>query len=334
MNWKPKTKMEHQRNRTSFQEAQGIGSDPSNGNEHSESLSVHETAQALHTGSIPVEQEHSLEPAVHNTEARQSPGEATQRCCCPKDKDDGTVRAEGSYCSLCGKLIEEQSCADHLQSVRPAPLPHECASAFAFSLPSSPRENSIDEYSGDPSQAEAGGKIPVHGTWRKKTACQIPPRSREFEFYLRGDVHPESNEKWFSVHAIPVQRYPDETIKVSEDFDWNAAQPIAIGEEGMGLEESKPTHRISLTKDTNLTITFELLRRNENIEMESLPAQEVPLYKILSKSQERLSGALARVIIRFHGEPGERCENRIRMTIKYGENQRNMIFPVWFHVRP
>ncbi|XP_068718175.1 uncharacterized protein [Montipora capricornis] len=269
VNWKPNTKMETQRNRTSFQEAQGIGSDPSNGNEHSESLSVHETAQALHTGSIPVEQEHSLEPAVHNTEARQSPGEATQRCCCPKDKDDGTVRAEGSYCSLCGKLIEEQSCADHLQSVRPAPLPQECASAFAFGLPSLPRENSIDEYSEDPSQAEGGGKIPVHGTWRKKSTCQIPPRSREFEFYLTGDVHPESNEQWFSVHAIPVHRYPD-----------------------------------------------------------------VPLYKILSKSQERLSGALARVIIRFHGEPGERFENRIRMTIKYGENQRNMIFPVWFHVRP
>ena len=139
----------------SFQ-AQGIGSD--------ERLPVHQN-----------EQEHSHEP-VHNTETRQSPGEATQRCCCQKDQDDGTVRAEGSYCSLCGKLIQEQSPADHVESVRPAPLPPEYAHGFPHSLPSELCEDSIDDHNPstsrrpqrrqdneDPSPAEGGGKIPVHG---------------------------------------------------------------------------------------------------------------------------------------------------------------------------
>ena len=152
----------------SFQ-AQGIGSDSSNANEHSESQPVYQTAQLLHvyTERVPEGQEHSRDP-IHNTEARQSPGEATQRCCCLKDQDDGTVRAEGSYCSLCAKLIEEQSRADHLPSVRPAPLPPEYAREFALSLPSLPCESSTDdhnpsEYNEDPSQAEGREKIPVYG---------------------------------------------------------------------------------------------------------------------------------------------------------------------------
>ncbi|XP_068702733.1 uncharacterized protein [Montipora foliosa] len=331
--------MEDQSNRTGLREAQGIGSDSSNANEHSESQPVYQTAQLLHvyTERVPEGQEHSREP-IHNTEAGQSPGEATQRCCCLKD--DGTVRAEGSYCSLCGKLIDEQSRADHLPSVRPAPLPPEYAREFALSLPSLPCESSADdhnpsEYNEDPSQAEGRGKIPVHGMWPKKTPIQIPSRPREFECYLTDAVHPPTNETGFSIHFVAVQRYPDETIKVQGDFDWNVVKFIALGEEGMSIEESKPTYRISLTKDTKVTIEFELLRRDGKFEIvEILCAQEVPLHKILSASQHRLPGPIARILVRCLGEPGELCQNHIRMKIKYGQNQRIIIFPIWFCARP
>ena len=44
----------------------------------------------------------------------------------------------------------------------------------------------------------------------------------------------------------------------------------------MSIEESKPTHRISLTKDTKVTIKFELLRLDGKFEIiEILCAQEV-----------------------------------------------------------
>lgn len=339
--------MEDQRNETGFQTAQGIGSDESNANEHYESLPVHQTAQLLYTERTLEEQEHSHEP-VHNTGARQSPGEATQGCCCPEDQDDGTVRAVGTSCSLCGKLVQEQRSADHVQRVRPAALPPEYARAFASRLPSLPSENLIDDhnpstsrrpqipqYTEDSSLAEGGRKIPVHGTCGETTTYQIPSRPREFEYYLTHDLQPSTNGTVFSVHFVPVQRYQDEPIKVREDFNWNLVKLIAIGKEGMSLEESKPTHRISLTKDTNVTITFELLRRDGKFEIiEILRAQEVPLHRILSTSQHRLPGPIARILVRCLGEPGELCQNHIRMKIKYGQNETTIIFPTWFCACP
>ncbi|XP_068718169.1 uncharacterized protein [Montipora capricornis] len=338
--------MEEHRNRTGLQAAQVNGSEPSNANELSESLPVHLSGQPLDAERIPIEHEHSVQPVLtnaHNTEAREGLRDEMDRCRCLKIQEDGTVRDEGSYCTDCGMLIEEQSPTTPLQSVWP-PLP----SGYAFYLPCSLSENSMQDHNSstsrrprtrqdneDPSPVEERGRTLVHGTWRKKTTFQIPSRPRVFEFFLTVDVTLATNEKRFSVQFLPVQRYPDENIKVSEDINLNAAKIIAIGEEGMSLKDNKHFHRISLTKNTKVTITFEILRRDGNIEiMGTQPAKEVPIHRILCTSQERFPGAITRVLIRCLGEPGQRCENHIRMTIKYGENQRAMIFPVWFHVQP
>lgn len=55
----------------------------------------------------------------------------------------------------------------------------------------------------------------------------------------------------------------------------------------------------------------------------------MPLYKILSLSQDRILGATAKVFVRCLGMPRELCEAHIRMTMKYGDTVKKMLIPIW-----
>lgn len=56
---------------------------------------------------------------------------------------------------------------------------------------------------------------------------------------------------------------------------------------------------------------------------------QAPLHRILSLSQNRIPGAIAKVFVECLAGPGHICQAHLRMVLEYGDTIRIMLIPIW-----
>ena len=57
--------------------------------------------------------------------------------------------------------------------------------------------------------------------------------------------------------------------------------------------------------------------------------KQVPLVHIMSLSQNRIPSPLVQVHVESLCEPGELCQDHLRMTLAYGRTTQRMLIPIW-----
>lgn len=110
---------------------------------------------------------------------------------------------------------------------------------------------------------------------------------------------------------------------------FSSIQVVPFGNEYSPQQENRHFHLLNL--ENEIIIKFELRREAQGrfrLQEEQRPFQ-VPLVHIMSLSQNRIPSPLVQVHVESLCEPGELCQDHLRMTLAYGRTTQRMLIPIW-----
>lgn len=176
-------------------------------------------------------------------------------------------------------------------------------------------------------EGQGGIKIPVESISHPSVQVPCPPLL--LKFYVLKQDHIDVNEMLFSLHFIEYseQGRVTSSVRQLEQHLGMRFQVVPLGKEHSTQAESKHLHTINV--DQQITVTFQLLGQCERKFLLRGDTFEVPLICIKSLCQNRIPGSVAQVCVMPICEPGEVCQDHIKMTINTGHTIHIMLIPIW-----
>lgn len=268
----------------------------------------------------------------------------TEFCVCPGETTL-LLDVNEAICPLCGKLIdktvkEATTSATNEPGATANGRVDGLISSLVQGLVIVPSEASLDDEIFSSTQengsvdtdlpceeGQGGIKIPVESISHPSVQVPCPPLLLKF-FVLKQD-HIDVNEMLFSLHFIEYSEQGRVTPSVSqlEQHLGMRFQVVPLGEEHSTQAESKHLHTINV--DQQITVMFQLLKQCETKFILRGDTFEVPLMRIKSLCQNRIPGSVAQVCVMPICEPGEVCQDHIKMTINTGHTIQILLIPIW-----
>ncbi|PFX20794.1 uncharacterized protein LOC111336433 isoform X2 [Stylophora pistillata] len=192
---------------------------------------------------------------------------------------------------------------------------------------STPENESINT---DPPREErqAGIKIPVESDSRSSVPLPCPPLLLTY-FVLKRDYR-NVNEMSFSLHFVENsdQGRVLESVRHLEQQLGIPLHVVSLGEQHSTQVEHKHLH--TLYVNDQIMVKFQLLRQCETrFTLQDQPPFQVPLIHIKSLCQDRIPTSVAQVHVTPNCQPGEVCQDHIKMTIDTGQTTHIMLIPIW-----
>lgn len=180
-----------------------------------------------------------------------------------------------------------------------------------------------------PSPVIKSGNAPAEGF--SDSSVPYPCQPRQVTLYVIRNDHQLLDVMTFSVYCVEqsMQGRVASIVRQLQRDQFSSIQVVPFGNEYSPQQENRYFHLLNL--ENEITITFELWReaqRSFRLQEEQRPFQ-VPLVHIMSLSQNRIPSPLVQVHVEPLCEPGELCQDHLRMTLAYGRTTQRMLIPIW-----
>lgn len=257
---------------------------------------------------------------------------------CNCTKGTGVAHVNGVTCPICDKVINlvvEESGQTTFTCGTESDLSHILATGMPMgSL--TPELSSGDQSakSCEPEYqrtvravGEDACKIPIEGD--SEMSVQMPCTPCDVTLFILQQNYPQTNEQQISIYFAENMGQTRIPLWIKQMEQNQGIKLVSSGDEHSSQQENKHFHHLCL--EGGITVKFELVKQiHRKFRIRNHQAiHEVPLHRIKSLCQHRIPGATLQVRIESLCEPGEVCQDHLRMTMENGQTIHKFLIPIW-----